>query len=288
MNTIGDFLNSLAKKCNLEQDAGLIGLLSNSTLATTPMPDALAHSFDTTLMSLEGAKNNPAVLNHFKPIVLKAVDDKFAIFAEKYGISDEVAAEKSSYKKFDILQAKLDSLETKREKTNDPTKEAQFTEQIKNLTGQLAQLTTAKETEIQSLKDEYGNKFTDMLVSQGLTSKKYANKDISSELNVTIAKTVLQKQMAAKGAILVNENGVLKLKQSANPTLDYVDSGFKAVSYSDFTDAILAENKLLEITGVQQTQQTQSVPATVQMDAKTQTNVKFDSAMNEALASIKL
>jgi len=291
MNTLGDFLNSLAKKCGLEQDAGMISLLSNSTIATSPMPEGLANTLDTNLMSLDGAKNNPAVLNHFKPIILKAVDDKMAIIGETFGLGDDFMLEKNTYKKVELIsskfEAKIKELETKRNNTADPEKEAKFTEQIKNLQGQLATVTSSKETEISTLKNEYEGMVTNMLIEQGLSSKKYANEEIAPEVNVTIAKTILQNQMAAKGAILVNENGQLKLKQAANPTMDYVDAGFKAVSYNDFTDSVLAESKLLKVSGVQ-TQQTQSIPAHVQMAAQPQTNAKFDSAMSAAMEAVKI
>jgi hypothetical protein len=54
--------------------------------------------------------------------------------AEKYGFSDEVLTEKSTYKKFDILEAKLEekikAIEAKASKTNSAEKEAEYQKQI--------------------------------------------------------------------------------------------------------------------------------------------------------------
>ncbi len=90
--TLGDLLNTLASKCGLQQDQALIDLLSSSELAHSEVNDEFARRLDTGLMSLEGAKNNREVLNHLKPIILKAADDKFAVLAEKYGIADAMNA----------------------------------------------------------------------------------------------------------------------------------------------------------------------------------------------------
>ena len=68
---LGDFLTTLARKSNMNEDKALIDILSNSTLANTEIADSFANQLDSSLMSLEGAKNNPTILNHFKPIILK-------------------------------------------------------------------------------------------------------------------------------------------------------------------------------------------------------------------------
>lgn len=250
---LGDFLNNLAKKVGKENDPALVAILSVSELANRDIADEFATAIDTGLMSLDGAKNNPAVLNHFKPIILKAADDKFALLGEEFGASDEITAEKSTYKKFDILKAKIDAkiqaLEAKQGKGGNPEKEAQMTAQIQQLQGQLAQLTDAKKNELETIKQQHTSEMTDMLVRFNLTGKKYANKDLPVEVNTLTAKTLLEAKMRESGAILVNDNGTLKLKQAANPTMDYVDAGFKPVSFNDFSDKILAESKLLEVSG---------------------------------------
>ena len=282
---LGDFLNNLAQKGNMGQDPALISLLSNSAIATMEIADTFANSLDQSLMSLDGAKNNPQVLNHFKPIILKAVDDKMAIIGEKFGLGDDFTLERNTYKKTELLESKIEAkikeLEAKQGKATDPVKEAQFTTQIQDLQGKLAAITDQRSQEIDGLKNQHSAEMTDMLVKFGLTNKKYANKDIPSEVNVMTAKMLLQNEMTAKGAILVNENGTLKLKQSANPTMDYVDAGFKAVSYNDFVDGTLTTNKLLEVSGAQTPTQP-TVPTSVPMAQPTQNMSKFEAAMAKA------
>ena len=249
----GDFLNTMAKKVGKENDPALIAILSNSELANRDIADDFANSLDTNLMSFDGAKNNPLVLNHFKPIILKAADDKFTMLAEKFGISEDISAEKSTYKKFDILESKLEAkladLTAKQGKTTDPNKEAEYTRQIQELQGKLGTLNETKATELNGLKSQHAAEMTDMLVKFDLAGKKFANKDLPVNVNTTVAKTLLDSKLKESGAILVNENGTLTLKQAANPTMDYLDAGFKKVSFSDFTDRTLADSKMIEVSG---------------------------------------
>ena len=79
--TLGDLLNRLAAKIGVQNEPALIDLLSSHELAQHDVADELAQRFDTGLMSLDGAKNNREVLNHLKPIILKAAEDKFAVLA---------------------------------------------------------------------------------------------------------------------------------------------------------------------------------------------------------------
>lgn len=286
---LGDFLTTLARKSNMDADKALIDLLSNSAIAQTEIGDSFASQLDNSLMSLDGAKNNPQVLNHFKPIILKAADDKFAILAEKYGFSDELTLEKSTYKKFDILESKLEAkikdLETKQGKTANPEKEAEYQKQIGTLQSELQRLTEAKTTEVDSVKKSYESQITDMYVNNLLTGKKYATKDLPSDVNVQIARTLIESKLKKDGAVLVRQNGELRLKQAANPEMDFVDAGYKPVSFADFTDKTLAENKLLDVsTGT-------PPPAPTQQHFRPQFNAgnsnqntsKFDAAMADAL-----
>ena len=284
---LGDFLTTLARKSNMEAAPHLISLLSNSEIANREIADEFAHSLDTNLMSLEGAKNNPAVLNHYKPIILKAVDDKFAVIAEKYGISEELLIEKSSYKKFDILEIgiekKIKELEAKQGTTGDKEKEAKMTAQLQELQGKLQQLNETKAAEISQLTGKYENEITEMFVNNQLASVKFATKDLPASVNTQIARTLIDSQLKTNGAKLVRVDGELRLVQAANPEMAYVDAGFKPVSFSDFSNKVLADNKLLKVSQpAQQTQQQQTV-----IQTSNQNTAKFDAAAQQALNAIQ-
>ena len=246
--TIGDLLNTLASKCGLQQEQALIDLLSSSDFAQREVNDDFARRLDTGLMSLDGAKNNRDVLNHLKPIILKAADDRFAILAEKYGFADENNQEQSTYKKIDLLEAKLAAkladLEKKAQGTG--TKESELVKQIADLQKQLATITAAKDNEIAEYKKQTAKQQLEMLVNFELNGKRYANQDLG-DTNVEIARALINKALTEQKAVLVNENGTLKLKQADNTQLDFIDSSYKPVSFSDFANKILADKHLLEV-----------------------------------------
>jgi hypothetical protein len=247
---LGDFLNTLAAKAGMQKDPGLVDLLSNSELANQHVSDDFANAMDTALMSLEGAKNNRDLLNHYKPIILKAADDKLAILAEEYGIASEMQAEQSTYKKIDLLKnkvaAKIAELEGKVGNGARSEETAKLVKQIETLQKQIIETQTAKETELAQLREANQKQQMDMLINFELNGKRYANQDLG-DTNVTIARALVEKAMKADNAILVYEGGSLKLKQADNPQLDYVDSGFKPVAWSDYTNRVLAEKHLLEV-----------------------------------------
>ena len=247
---LGDFLNTLAAKTGMQNDPALVDLLSNSELAQHNVSDEFANAMDSSLMSLEGAKNNRDLLNHFKPIILKAADDKFAILAEKYGIVNEMQGEQSTYKKIDILEnriaAKITELESKVGKGAQNEETAKLVKQIENLQKQIVEVQTAKDTELAQLREQHTKQQLDMLVNIELNGKRYANQDLG-DTNITIGRALVEKALKEQNAVLVNEGGVLKLKQADNPQLDYVDSGFKPVTFGDFSNRVLAEKHLLEV-----------------------------------------
>lgn len=246
--TLGDLLNKLATKIGVQEDQDLVDILSNSELANHEISDELGQRFDTGLMSLEGAKNNRDVLNHLKPIILKSADEKFAALAEKFGFGDEILNEKSTYAKFDILErslaAKIAELERKGTPSGDSEKK--LTQQIEELHKQLAEVTALKDKEIADYKASAAKQELDFLVNFELNGKRYANRELG-DTNVEIARALITKALNERGAVLVNEGGKLKLKQSGSPELDYYDESHKAVSFSDFTNRLLADKHLLEV-----------------------------------------
>lgn len=292
---LGDLLNNLAAKIGAQNEQALVDLLSSSDLSNYEVSDDLASRLDTGLMSLEGAKNNREVLNHLKPIILKSADDKFAILAEKYGFGTEMQAEQSTYKKIDLLEAKLAA---KIEELNGKVASAggakgeevtKLTNQIAELQKQLQNISAAKDNEIAELKKSTAKQQLDMLVNFELNGKRYANQELG-DTNVTIARALIDKALQEQKAIVVNENGALKLKQSDNPSLDYIDSGYKPISFSDFANRVLADKHLLEVSGGEPggggfTPQ-QHQPVTLPSGKQTDTS-RIDAAAAAALADLE-
>lgn len=299
--TLGDLLNKLAAKIGMQNEQDLIDLLSASDIAQHEVSDQLAQRFDTGLMSLDGAKNNREVLNHLKPIILKAADDKFAVLAEKYGIADQMQSEQSTYRKIDLLEAALAArlkeaeLKAQSNQNNHGEENARLTSQIADLQKQLASITAAKDNELAEYKRTTAKQQLDMLVNFELNGKRYANQDLG-DTNITIARALIDKAMQEQRATLVNDNGTLRLKQTDNPSLDFVDSGYKTVSFADFTNRVLADKHLLEVSndnenkprGNGSTTIPNTQPATITLpNGKQADTANIDAAAAAALADLQ-
>lgn len=289
----------MASKCGMQNDPGLVDLLSNSELANQHVSDDFATAMDTGLMSLDGAKNNRDLLNHYKPIILKAADDKFAILAEKYGIVNEMQGEQSTYKKIDLLEnrlaAKMAELEQNAAAGNGAKSEetARLVKQIEGLQKQIIEVQTAKDNELAQLREANQKQQMDMLINFELNGKRYANQDLG-DTNVTIARALVDKALKADNAVLVYEDGVLKLKQADNPQLDYVDSGFKPVAWSDYTNRVLADKHLLEVSAPEDTRGDEyrpsftPTPKTVTLRTGKQTDTSsIDAAAAASMADLE-
>ena len=285
----GEFLNSLAAKAGLQNDQQLVQLLASAELSQRTINDDLARRLDSALMSLEGAKNNTDVQAHFRGTLLKTADEKFAAIAEKLGFGTEIAAEKSTYKKFDILEsriaAKIAELDKKiQEGAGSKDEEVKALQsQIATLQAQAAQAQAAKQQEIDTLTSTHKQEVLRMLINNELASKNYANKQLDNGVNITIASTLLENALKKSGAIVVNENGTLKLKNAASPELDYYDESHKAVGFGDYVNKLLADNKLLEVSKPGQ-QPIQTPPITI--PGKEINTEKVSAAISSSLSDL--
>ncbi len=256
---IGEFLNTMAAKLGAQQNPHLVSLLANDQLTQAEIHDDLANLLNTGLMSLDGAKNNSDVQNHFKPIILKGVDERLDAIAKQFGFETELAAEKSTYKRAEIIASKMQSLiDAEKNKNGQPSeKENQLNQQLQQLQSQLQTAIAAKDGEIAQLKQAHESQLLSMLIDAELGDKPYANDAIPRNVNVMTARNLVDAMLKEKGVIAINDNGTLRLKQAANPTLDYMDEGFKPVSFSSFADKVLADSKMLRVSTAGKQQPTQ-------------------------------
>lgn len=291
----GDFLNTLAGKLGLQNDSHLVSLLSKADFSQVDIADDLANQICKGLLSLDGAKNSAEVMNHFKPTLLKAIDDRFAIIAEELGISDQIAAEKSTYKKSDLLKEaygrKIADLEAKVKAGagNQSEEVTKLTAQIADLQKQLGAAGDKAKADAAAMKQAHQKEILDMLISQNLTGQNYANEQVSKDINVMTAKSLLTAKLAEAKAILINEGGVAKLKQAENPTLDYLDAEMKPVSFADFTTKMLADAHLLKVSAPNPQPQQQHggfVPPVITPQGGSQQNANFASAVAASLGDL--
>lgn len=282
---LGEFLNTMAAKLALQHDQNLISVLSNASIANMEIGDEFANKMNTGLMSLDGAKSSVEVKKHFDALALKAIDDKLNPLAQLYGAQSEFEAEKSTYKRVDILAGKFAAaLEAAKAAQGDVTKDTEVKRlagELQKMQSQVTSVTAEKDGEIARLKAEHEKAMLNALIDFSLSGKPYANKSLDAKTNVTIARAIMTEELAKRGGVIVNENGMLKLKQSATPELDLLDEGNKPLSFGDFTDKLLAEKSLLEVSKPatqQQRVQVITTPKTGEMDMSA-----YEAAMERSM-----
>ncbi|PXV61175.1 hypothetical protein CLV62_1258 [Dysgonomonas alginatilytica] len=247
---LGDFLNNQATKLGLQNDPALIAILSNSDIANKEIDDSFAKPLDNGLMSLDSAKNNFGLKNHFSATILNAVDAKLL---EDLELDEEtlasVQSEKSSYNKIQLVKTALKQQIEKLKTSGDPdnkTKKAEIEKQIKELNEQLASAKQQSEQTVKDLQSKHDNEIKDFIIMNHLSGKPYANKDWTIEDNTAFSRTLIENALKEKGAVIVKDGNSLKLKQANSPDLDYYHDN-KQISFSDFADQVLASKKMLAV-----------------------------------------
>lgn len=257
---LGDFLNSLAAKSGIPtNNQALIDLLSKSELANTELPDELANPINGNLMSLESAKNNPTLKHHFTALALNGFDSQILNSAKTFGIDDtaDLEAEKNTYEKYSKLMAKLQSHTEKLKSAKgegDAKSVEKYTREINELNQKLSSFseTHVPKSELDALKKSHDGELTTMLKRQFLSGKKYANDKLDAETNIEVAQTMLDRELASKGIVIVKDGISLKLKRASDVNLDYFDEQNRAVSFEGFADSFLAGKNLLAVSSPQQ------------------------------------
>ncbi|MDR1595290.1 MAG: hypothetical protein LBS43_12540 [Prevotellaceae bacterium] len=262
---VGDFLNTLAGKAGKTEE--IKAVLNNAALATIEIDDTLANDINSSLLTLDGAKNNQGLKTHFNTLALNGVDAEILNAIEALGFDEtvktELLGEKNTYNKHRKLTSKIketiDALKAATQK--DDTKAIEkYTAQINKLQGELA---TVKEShvpksEIETLKKQHESDLTNFIVKNTLSTRKYANEAVPADVNIELANIMISRALAEKGIVLVKDGANLKLKQAADPALDYYDGQQKAVAFGDFVDKILADAKILAVSNSKQTPPTRT------------------------------
>ncbi len=284
---LGDFLNTLAQKIGAQNNPALINILSKAELANTDLEDDFANLINGGLMSLDAAKNNAQLRNHFYGLALNGVDSELMNIASELGLEEnfinQLKGDKDTYNKLRGLKDKMIELKNKKSGEGDSGKRAEYQKQIDDLNKTVASLKEANANDISGLKSQHDAEITDLLIHSSLMSKNYANKELKPEINAITAKALVDMELAKRGAIVVRDGRDIVLKQKSNPELDYYENNVK-VGYDDFVTKTLTNSKLLAVSNGKEPTPQQRVPQQRGADLNTEA---VHSAIAESMADLK-
>jgi hypothetical protein len=288
-----DLINTLATKAGKQNEQAIRDLLSRADLQNIDLADEVAIAINNSLLTVDGAKNNPLLKSHFTALALGSADTEILNTIKTLELGDDIEREitgtANTYEKQRKLTAKLketvDALKAAKGDGNGKDIE-KYTKQINELNAQVSQLkeSTVAKSELDTLKQQHNTQLINLAVGNKLSGLNFANTSIPKDVNILTAKSLLEKSLNGKAIIVRDENGDLKLKRANDPALDYYDESQKAVSFDDFTNKILAENKLLAVSGVNPNNPHQQIviPGGGKIDT-----TNFNAALNSSLGDLK-
>lgn len=283
---LGDFLNNLAQKVNAQNNPSLVNILSKSELANTDLEDDFANLLNSGLMSLDAAKNNAQLRNHFYGLALNGVDSEILNVASELGLDETVIAQlkgdKDTYNKLRGLKDKMIELRDKKSTEDNAGKRAEYQKQIDDLNKVIASMKESSAKDISGLKSQHNAEITELLIRSSLMSRNYANKELKPEVNAITAKALVDMALNEKGAVAVRDGNSIVLKQKTNPELDYYENNVK-VGYDDFVTKTLTNSKLLAVSDGNQNASTPRVP----QNGAALNSTAVQDAIAESMADLK-
>lgn len=247
MATFGELLTQLAAAAGVPADSPqILDLLSKAELAQKQIDP------DKSMLTLDAARNNEQLKGHFYKTFAHGWEQQLPEFAKELGLDDtsqaEIFAENSTFKKYEKLKQKAaDAFKTLRAATTAiGKKEAE--EEIRRLNADLAAAKTAVDAARAEEAAKWVSKMQNSEQEKILSSYDFAIDGVPKEYVVKIANEALNRKAAErKYTISFNpDNSTFGLKTEAG--LEPYE-GNTPVTYKGFVDSVLAEAKLLKVSG---------------------------------------
>lgn len=246
---LADLFLKLAKKVGIDTDSENFKKI---TLPDVDVPDEMATSLDTKLLTEQAALSNTKIRNTIKAESLNGIDSLINILIEEgqYQDTDSIKNAASSYERVKAFHNHV--VKAYEQKVKDATKpganvdKASYDKQIADLNEAIRvtkQSLADKEKEFNSTRE---TDLTNFEIHKLLLGKEYSlPKEMDADLKVQTAFAAVNKQLQAKGFKVIRENGQLVVVDKDNKPA-YSDS-HEPIQVGSFFDGVLAQNKLLKV-----------------------------------------
>jgi hypothetical protein len=253
-----DLLNSLASKCGKQNEQAVIDILSRADLQNIDLADDVANAINNNLLTVDAAKNNLLVKNHFNALALGSVDTEILNTIKKLELGEDFETEitglKNTFEKqrklADKLKESIDNLKASQGKGD--TKDIEkYTKQINDLNSKIAQLkeSTVPKSELEKVQKESENSVRDFMVHSKIAGLKFANENVGNDVNIAFANVLLNNALSKSKAVIAKEGNDLKLKNADDQNLYFLNEQNKNVSFDDFMNKVFADSKILAVSG---------------------------------------
>ena len=245
MATLGDFINNLAKQAGIPaDDKQLIDVLSSDAVRTTTIPDDLAGNINKAFYTLDAARNNDTLKDHYYALFAKGGEAHLRRLSDEMGWDsatvDAIMAEKNLMGKY---AKAVETVKATAAKTAKPAKEVE--EQISKLHADLKAAQEAAKSAVEQERSAWVNRLQSQAINGTLASFEYGL-DIPKEIAIDTANALLNRKLAeAKYKVGYDpETNSISLLTEAG-MLAYENN--TPVDFKGFASRVLADNKLLKV-----------------------------------------
>lgn len=274
MKTVVDLIKEMAVKAGVDINTDEVKSILDNAALKVEIPDTLFTSIDTSLLSLDAAKNNhKEIKGVYMSQILDGLDKEITRFKDELSIPDEafeeIKNERTTFKKIGLLVNKIKDLESKKAGSSNKGDKDAYQKQIDELTKAL----TDKEEYVKKTEEGFKNQLSDFKKTQSLKSLisnyKTILDDVDPEVKNTSIITLINKHLQDNNVELVLDEKDNLVLQNADKTT-YLGANHQKITPQAFVDTLLAQNKILKTTEVASTATTtpQGQSTTVQADKK--------------------
>ena len=251
MAILATVLETLLTKAGVDPtNENFLKLIQTKELATIEVPDEISTPM-TSLLSMNEAKKNSELKNHYFATALDPLDGKVKEWAKEYGIDEtdlsEILSDKSTFNRVEKSIKKIAELKSKATGGDKGDKE-KYTEEIKKLSQQLSEAANANKAEIETLKSTYENQLMNKDIDFAIGSQPLPGQ-FAADVERKMARMFIDQELEKNKASLIMEDGKIKIVQKDNKTFPIFDPKGKELDFQTLTTAALAGNKFLKVKG---------------------------------------
>jgi hypothetical protein len=256
-----DLLKSLAKKAgvNVETDPTFKALTENDVIKDFDLDDnGFANPLEQKLLTEDSATVNPTVKSKLFAQALNGAEAELNGFLSDFELDDSFKTTYNSIERNtnerirklrDALKTKVDAIKKSKPTDNDSKQQIQALEnKIKDLNLAAANFKQMHETELSNMKLQNLNDKKGYMLKSVLAGKPLPKNGLKPEINIQLAKTLLEDDMAKKNLIITFDesgNAVLKEKKDGAESVYYVNN--HPVNLDSFIDGVLAQNNFVQL-----------------------------------------
>lgn len=253
MPQFGALLVSLAGKAGIKkEDETLKKILGFAEVAQLELPDEFSNALEQKLLTEDSARANVNVRSKIIAEALNGIDSELDGFAGELEFDDTVKGQikgiqKNTNEKLRLLRENVKNLVAEKGKGSKKD-DAVLQAEIKKLNDDAAKIKSDYEKQISDLSSTHSQKEKDWNLKFSLVTKPLPKNGLPAEVNILTAKHLVEQEMAKQGiSVKYDAAGNATLKRVENGTeMEYFVNN-KPVTYSDFIDGVLAQNKFVQI-----------------------------------------